>query len=465
MADVREIRPHPGPQTAFLSSPADIAIFGGSAGSGKTYGLLLEPTRHIRIPGFNAVFFRRNMTNHLKAGSTWDTSFHLYPLLEGRPLISPLHEWRWPGGVRLQFSHLEQETTVFDWHGSQIALEIFDELTEFTPKQFWYMLSRNRSGCGVRPYVRATCNPDPDSFLADLIAWWIDPETGYPIPERSGKLRWFVRGADDRLEWGDSREELIERLSETMDRADILPKSLTFIPAKLSDNPTADAGYRANLLSLPYVERERLLGGNWKIKPAAGLMFKRVWCQTVRLDEVPTNVSWVRGWDLAATPKTPQNDPDWTIGVLLGRAPDKRIFIRDARRLRETPRKVREVIASCARSDPPGTQVWIPQDPGQAGKDQAQDIIGSLAGFTAYSSPESGSKMARFGPFSAQAEAGNVSIVDGVDGEYLSQLEGFPDLKHDDDSDATSRAFNALARMPQMTFAPPIVFTGAGHEW
>ena len=59
---------------------------------------------------------------------------------------------------------------------------------------------------------------------------------------------------------------------------------MAFIPAKLTDNKAlmaADPGYRANLLALPPVERERLLYGNWKIRPAAGLLFNRAWCEVV----------------------------------------------------------------------------------------------------------------------------------------------------------------------------------------
>lgn len=143
----------------------------------------------------------------------------------------------------------------------------FDELTTFTEYQFWFMLSRNRSLCGVRPYVRATCNPDADSWVGGLIAWWIDQDTGYPITERSGMVRWFVRvGAN--LIWADDPKEL-EGYVDPVKQQPIPPKSLTFIPAQVSDNKILMAGdpsYVANLMALPTVERERLLRGNWKIR-------------------------------------------------------------------------------------------------------------------------------------------------------------------------------------------------------
>jgi hypothetical protein len=69
-------------------------------------------------------------------------------------------------------------------------------------------------------------------------------------------------------------------------------------------------------LSLPTLERERLLGGSWKIRPAAGLYFKRDWCTVI--DAAPVDLDIVGYWDLAVTEKTEFNDLDWTVGVKLG---------------------------------------------------------------------------------------------------------------------------------------------------
>src|SRR5205814_6905026 len=177
-----------------------------------------------------------------------------YPRLGGTPHLG-VHEWRWPRAGKIKFSHLQLETTVHDWQGAQIALICFDELTHFTAYQFFYMVSRNRSMCGVRPYIRATCNPDADSWVAELIAWWINQDTGYPIPERAGVLRWFIRIGDS-IVWADRPEDLAEHKApnEHGELVPIPPKSLTFIPAKLSDNRAlmaADPGYVANLMALP----------------------------------------------------------------------------------------------------------------------------------------------------------------------------------------------------------------------
>ena len=192
--------------------------------------------------------------------------------------------WRFPSGSTITFSHLHNKDDVNDWQGSQIPLIGYDELTHFTEWQFWYMLSRNRSMCGVKPYVRATCNPDADSWVAELVAWYINPDTGYPIPDRSGKIRYFVR-LDNALHWSSSRQELID------DFPGLIPKSFTFVPATLDDNIALnqqDPNYKANLLALNRVERERLLHGNWKVKPESGSYFPSV--NVSIIPAVPTDV-------------------------------------------------------------------------------------------------------------------------------------------------------------------------------
>lgn len=441
----REIRPHKGPQEHFLSTVADIAIFGGAAGGGKSWALLLEPLRHVTTNrNFAAVCFRRSTTQIRNPGGLWDQSMRLYPGVGGFPVSQPL-EWRWRDAGRIKFAHLEHESTKLDWHGSEIPLLLFDELTHFTPGQFWYLLSRNRSMSGVSGYVRASCNADADSWVAQLIAWWIDPRTGLPIAARSGVLRWFIR-LEDEIIWGDSRAELVARHPGS------LPKTLTFIGAKLDDNPSltaADPNYRANLMAMTRVERERLLEGNWLIRPAAGMYFQRGWCEFI--DAAPAGLVTVRGWDLAATPDTGTNDPDWTCGTKMGRTADGHYVVLDHVRLRGSPREVERLIYNTASADGRAVAVDLPQDPGQAGKSQILSLTRQLAGFIVRSSPETGDKITRFGPFSSQAEAGNVRVLRGDwNDRWCTELESFPTGAHDDDADSTSRVFNALmqARPP-----------------
>ena len=280
-APTATISAQPGPQTAFLQSAADICIFGGAAGCGKTFVLIAEALRHVgRVANFAAVFFRRTTPQITNPGALWDQTMTFCPQLGGTPHVG-VHEWRWPNGSKIKFSHLQFETTVHDWQGAEIALICFDELTHFTAHQFFYMVSRNRSTCGVKPYIRATCNPDADSWVAEFLAWWIDQETGFPIPERAGVLRYYLRVSDD-IVWADRAEDLRRYMPRPEDLPPGVdpprPISVTFIPGTVFDNPAllrVNPDYVASLLSLPLVERARLLDGNWKIRPAAGLYFKR----------------------------------------------------------------------------------------------------------------------------------------------------------------------------------------------
>lgn len=280
---MRTIRPQAGPQEQFLASSADIVIYGGAAGGGKTFALLMEPLRHVSNPEFGAVIFRRTSVQVRNEGGLWDTSEALYPFAGGQAVETKLY-WDFPSGAKIRFAYLQYENDNHNFQGSQIPLIGWDELTHFSESQFFYLLSRNRSTCGVRPYVRATCNPDAASWVARFIAWWLDPETGLPIPGRAGVIRWFVR-INGQIEWADTAEDLITRHGE-----ECKPKSCSFIPATIHDNQallSADPGYMANLKALPFVEQGRLLGGNWKITDNEGAYWQHnpeyfeehIWCE------------------------------------------------------------------------------------------------------------------------------------------------------------------------------------------
>jgi predicted phage terminase large subunit-like protein len=432
------IRPQPA-QERFLTSPADIAIYGGAAGGGKSYALLMEPIRHYHRPEFYGVIFRRQATQIKNEGGLWDESEQFYPHLSA---VGSRHQllWGFPSGARLRFAHLEYEQDKYGWMGAQVAFIGFDELTHFTEGQFWYLLSRNRSTCGVKPYLRATCNPDPDSFVADLVKWWIDQQTGFAIPERAGVLRWFVRQGDELL-WADSSAELVAQFGEGT-----YPKSLTFVPASIHDNAVLlqkDPGYLANLMALPRIDRERLLKGNWLVRPTAGLFFKRSWLEIV--PEAPANSNIIRYWDRAATEATAGKDPDWTVGVRMSRAKNGIFYVEDVVRLRGTPAKVEEAICNTAAMDGKRVRIGIEKDPGQAGVAEASYYIRALAGYNVRAFPATKNKETRSRPVSAQCEAGNVKLVRAPWNEaFLRELENFPDGNHDDQVDATSGAFDAL---------------------
>lgn len=446
-----ELRPQKGPQEMFLSTSADICIYGGAAGGGKTYGLLLDPLRHKNTKKYTAVFFRKNSIQIHAEGGLLDESKSMYASIKGASLkTSPRPRWNFKDGGSISFAHIKRDDDLPKWQGSQITAIMFDELTHFSERQFFYMLSRNRTVCGVKPYVRATCNPDADSWVAKFIEWWIDQDTGYPIPERSGKLRWMLR-RQDAIYWADTREELWERFDLKTDEERAEPKTVTFIASTIYDNKILldrNPQYLANLKAMATVERERLLNGNWKIKPAAGLFFKRTQLGSI-LQTVPADVErWVRAWDLAATSEDEGGDPAYTAGVLMGKRKDGRYVVANVINLRLTAADVRATIKHTAQQDKAlykRVRTRLPQDPGQAGKEQAQSYIKLLAGFDVCAKPESGSKESRAEPVAAQWQAGNFDIVAGDWNEaYLSQLESFPMSKFKDMVDATSSAFSEL---------------------
>lgn len=450
----RTIAPQPGPQTMLLQNPADIIIYGGAAGGGKSYGLLMSALRYKNVPGFGCTIFRKNYNQIFAQGGLWDDSVKLYQDVRGAKRRYANGEWWFLNSDNqivsaVKFAHIERDEEVHKWQGSQICEIGFDELTHFSEKTFFYMLSRNRSTCGVKPHVIATCNPDADSWVAKFIAWWIDQDTGYPIPERSGKLRYFVR-RDEALVWASTRDELWKRFGLEGERREEV-RSVTFIMSRLDDNKEllrVNPQYRANLLALSQVERERLLYGNWKIKAAAGMYFKREQLAGI-LDSVPKDVvRWVRCWDLAATEKDDNDEAAFTAGVLMGKRKDGTYIIADVINKQMSASNVRSTVKLTAQMDRATykrVRIRLPKDPGQAGKEQAESYIKFLSGFDVTAVAESGSKESRAEPMAAQWQAGNFYLVAGDWNEmFLLQLENFPTSKFKDMVDAAANGFAEL---------------------
>src|ERR1017187_461066 len=99
-----ELRPQAGPQENFLTTTADIAIYGGAAGGGKSWGMLFEPLRHIDNPKFGCVIFRRTAVQVRNEGGLWDESTNIYSLFSAHPRSDVL-EWRFPSGAKIKFAH------------------------------------------------------------------------------------------------------------------------------------------------------------------------------------------------------------------------------------------------------------------------------------------------------------------------------------------------------------------------
>jgi len=482
------IKPQPGPQQQFLSCPADVALTGGGAGGGKTWGLLLEGLRHAYNPNLRYTLFRRTYQQIKQQGGLWDEAAKLYGRIKGATSIESPPTWRFSEGGEVQMRHLQYEKDRFQYQGAQIPLIGFDELTHFTRNQFFYLLSRNRSAnAGFAPYVRCTCNPDPNSWVRAFIDWWIGDD-GFPIPERSGTVRFFMRGPEDGFLWADSPQEIVEESTYAQEQVEeterqlreagidadakrLLIKSFTFIPSTVQDNPALlrnNPEYLANLRSQDKVTRKQLLGGNWDVVPAAGLYFQEHYFPT--LDVGPDDIDKVvRYWDMAATrPHPDNNDPDYLVGCLLGELSTPidgtKYVVLNVERHRESPGEVKSIVKRTAERDADkygrDLRIRMEQEPGSAGKSQIHDYESLLSDYDFDGDKVTGDKVTRAEAPSAAAEPTDerpereIGIVDAAwTDAFIQELEQFPEGDHDDQVDALSGAYNTFNSEPRRRVA------------
>jgi phage terminase large subunit-like protein len=335
-----EIRPQP-KQEEFLSHPADIVIYGGGAGGGKSFATLLDPLRDVSNPGFGAVIFRRELEMVTNEGGLWDESHNIYSLLGAKPNGSKL-VWTFPSGARVGFDGVKQEQDVTKHQGSQFAALYFEELTHFTEYQFWYLQSRCRTTCGVRPRVRATLNPDPTSWVFRFLAPWVDPEW-VGEKAKSGETRWFVRKGGD-IEW--------------VEEGTPSARSVTFIKALLSDNlilEQQNPEYRAFLESLDEVERARLLDGEWRVQNTGGLFTESMF-EVVPISSFPPLSKWYRAYDCASKAKTSN---DYTAWVKFGVDQYGQIWVSDYGWEHLTWPELCDVVQRKCQADGGATEVFI----------------------------------------------------------------------------------------------------------
>lgn len=470
--------PQPGPQTAFAECEADIAFFGGAAGGGKSFALLYEAVKWTALDdvrGYRGLLLRRTSPELLGGGGLWDESQAIYRDFGGRPRGAPALDWTFDAASgrvadrhRIELRHLVHENTIYEHQGRQYAFIGFDEVTHFSERQFWYMVSRLRSSCGVKPYVRGTCNPDPDSFVARLIDWWIGDD-GYPILERSGRRRWLVR-IDDAIVWFDSREEAVAEYP------DAEPLSLTFIASRLKDNrilTERDPSYRAKLKSMSRVDRERLLGdeergGNWRARDRAGTFFDRAKFHIVN-GPPSTRVRAVRFWDKAYTKPTPKHpEPDWTRGVRVWLCEGGELYIDDLVSERDEAARIYQLMREVAERDGVETTVGTWEEPGFAGKADSATVSAVLDGFVVefvrnaadisaegfVGTRSSRSQRAYARAWVPKLEEGRVYVrrAEWTDG-LLDEAHHFPEGRFDDTVAALSGAMQLLSKEQGMSLA------------
>lgn len=417
---------NPGPQTAFLSSPAMEVLYGGAAGGGKTVAELMGALRGTQHPAYRALLLRRTFPelerSLIEASRLWYRAV-------GGEYNESRKLWRFPSGAVIEFGHCEGEADVFNYQSAEYQYLGFDELTSFTEKQYLYLTTRVRSAHGLAVRIRAATNPGGIGHDWVLRRWapWLDRSPEYKGPRAEPGQVLHYRNTDEGEVW-------CEKAPGTLSRQ--------FIPARVTDNPFLmdnDPGYADRLGALDPVTRAQLRDGDWLVKPGAGLLFKRGWFDV--LDKLPYGRYFerVRYWDRAAT-----LDGDWTVGVLLSGC-DGTFYVEDVVRLRGTPATVEETILQVAKQDGRRVMVGIEQDPGQAGVYEADSYVRQLFGWNVRTFRPTGSKLVRAQPVSAQAERHNIKLLRGSwNTAFLQELEGFPDASHDDQVDALSGAFAAM---------------------
>lgn len=168
--------------------------------------------------------------------------------------------------------------------------------------------------------------------------------------------------------------------------------------------------------------------------PKDGGTWKTALIETI--DVAPAGMVEVRGWDMGAS----KGKGDPTAGARLGynRASGKYVIVHMEREQTDEPRRL---IRSLAERDGKDVRISIPQDPGQAGKDQVRSFTQELSGFSFSFSPESGAKETRWEPFQSQVNGGNVQMVRGSWNERLLDEMRTNGQVHDDQLDALARAF------------------------
>jgi len=245
----------------------------------------------------------------------------------------------------------------------------------------------------------------------------------------------------------------------------ILPAEMDDIENKHPEDPrkTGEALWEAMHSSESQISTRRTVGAyTWEAmyqqRPTpkgGGHYFKRTQISTTPgegfLEFIPADVEkWVRGWDLAATPEDERGDAAYTASVLIGKRKNGRFIVADVTNQQLSANDVEKTMYHTSAQDKAkygyGVTVKYPQDPGQAGKAQAQRLASLLSGFNVKYETESGDKATRATPFAAQWQAGNVDILLAPwNEEYITQLEQFPSGKFKDMADASGTSFNELA--------------------
>jgi predicted phage terminase large subunit-like protein len=433
------------PQHAFLLIDwIRDALYGGAAGGGKSSALLAAALQYVDVPGYSALLLRRTFRDLNQPDALIPRSLDWLANTDAKWNDND-HRWTFPSGATLTFGYLAHENDKLQYQGAAFQFVGFDELTQFTETQFTYLFSRCR-----RPKLKPDASKEQHEKLERL--------SKVPLRVRSAsnpggpghewvKARYGLyhnEGEDKGLPYVGQREDWV---SEIMPNGK--SRSRIFIPAKLSDNSHLDAdSYRENLSELDHHTRKQLETGDWDSAPP-GDLFRKEWFEANIVDTIPEGCKWVRFWDLAATEKSESNpDPDWTVGLRMGKHPNGTYYIEDVHRLRARPAGVTKARREMADRDGKPTHIHLEQEPGSAGVTVVNDWITGLADRVVSGERSTGSKWDRASVVSSKAEHGLVKLKRATwNTSFIAECEAFTqtdDHAHDDQVDAMSGAYAVL---------------------
>lgn len=244
--------PLPGPQTDAYLSEADELFLGGAAGGGKTDELLgLAATAHRR-----SLILRRE---YPQLKGVIDRSREIFT---GRGEFNSTNGiWRLHDKRVIELGSVQYAEDVTKYQGRAHDLKAFDEISNFLESQYRFLIGWNRSTIpGQRCRVVGAGNPPTSADGEWVIRYWgpwLDGQ--HPNPATPGELRWFAAldGKDVEVENGVP----FVRNGET-----VLPRSRTFIPARLGDNPyLTNTSYEAVLQGMPEPLRSQMLYGDFAV--------------------------------------------------------------------------------------------------------------------------------------------------------------------------------------------------------
>lgn len=279
-----------GGQNSMLSKNVDVMIGGGMRGGSKSYSLLLDALYDVYDKNFRAILFRNEIGD---LESLIEDSKSVYNKFGTLNISKNDLTWNFNAGGSLKFSYYADdniEKFKKRFQGKQYSYIGIDEITHCPWEVFLYLITCNRNAYGIRNRFWGTCNPDPDSWVAKFIDWWIGDD-GLPIPERDGVVRYFYirKGEVSDIVWGSTRHEVYLKCKDSIDKLyteeykqfgsaeDLFIKSASFVEARLKDNyqlMREDKTYLGNLAQQSEEQQQRDLLGNWKYKSAGDDIIK-----------------------------------------------------------------------------------------------------------------------------------------------------------------------------------------------